>query len=57
MKEKETRGGLKLLLTFDRISSVEKALKVITAIRFQREEGRGGGLILPSRSRRDIFSK
>ncbi|MCW9037205.1 TRCF domain-containing protein, partial [Altibacter sp.] len=27
MKEKETRNGLRLLLTFDRITSVEKALK------------------------------
>ncbi|MAP55808.1 transcription-repair coupling factor [Altibacter sp.] len=28
MKEKETRNGLRLLLTFERISSVEKALKI-----------------------------
>lgn len=30
MKEKQTRNGLKLLLTFDKINSVDKALKVIT---------------------------
>ena len=29
MKEKETRNGLRLLLTFDKIDSVDKALEVL----------------------------
>jgi len=32
MKEKETKQGLRLLLTFDNITSVEKALKVLSKI-------------------------
>lgn len=31
LKEKQTRNGLRLLLTFDRISSIKKALKVLGA--------------------------
>lgn len=38
MKEKETRGGLKLLLTFDRITSVEKALKVLQPLDFRHKK-------------------
>ena len=38
MKEKETRGGLKLLLTFDRITSVEKALKVLQPLDFREKK-------------------
>lgn len=38
MKEKETRGGLKLLLTFDRITSVEKALKVLQPLDFREKQ-------------------
>jgi len=32
MKEKETRKGLRLLLTFTNISSIDKALKVLRPI-------------------------
>ena len=32
MKEKETRNGLRLLLTFDNIKSVDKALQVLKPI-------------------------
>ena len=32
LKEKQTRNGLRLLLTFDRITSVERALKVLEPI-------------------------
>ena len=32
MKEKQTRTGLRLLLTFSKINSVEKALKVLSEI-------------------------
>ena len=38
MKEKETRGGLKLLLTFDKINSVEKALKVLQPLDFREKK-------------------
>ncbi|HKJ47917.1 MAG TPA: TRCF domain-containing protein, partial [Christiangramia sp.] len=38
MKEKETRGGLKLLLTFDKITSVEKALKVLQPLDFREKK-------------------
>ncbi|SDQ20855.1 transcription-repair coupling factor [Flagellimonas zhangzhouensis] len=37
LKEKETRNGLRLLLTFDRITNVEKALKVLQAFTPQKE--------------------
>jgi len=33
LKEKQTRNGLRLLLTFDRITSVEKALKVLEPLK------------------------
>jgi transcription-repair coupling factor (superfamily II helicase) len=33
MKEKQTKQGLKLLITFIRIDSVEKALEVLKAIK------------------------
>jgi transcription-repair coupling factor (superfamily II helicase) len=32
MKEKETKQGLRLLLTFDNITSIEKALEVLSKI-------------------------
>jgi len=32
MKEKETRQGLRLLLIFDKVKSVEEALKVLQPI-------------------------
>ncbi|MFC0521013.1 transcription-repair coupling factor [Mesonia maritima] len=35
MKEKQTRNGLRLLLTFDKITSVEKALKVLKPLDFR----------------------
>ena len=38
MKEKETRNGLKLLLTFDKINSVEKALKVLQPLDFREKK-------------------
>ncbi|AVR44970.1 transcription-repair coupling factor [Christiangramia fulva] len=38
MKEKETRNGLRLLLTFERITSVEKALKVLQPLDFRKKE-------------------
>ncbi|TBW27859.1 transcription-repair coupling factor [Gramella sp. KN1008] len=37
MKEKQTRNGLRLLLTFDRITSVEKALKVLKPLDFREK--------------------
>ncbi|GMN10390.1 transcription-repair coupling factor [Croceitalea sp. MTPC9] len=36
LKEKQTRNGLRLLLTFDRITSVEKALRVLEPLSFQK---------------------
>ncbi len=38
LKEKETRNGLRLLLTFDRITSVDKALKVLEPFTPQKEK-------------------
>lgn len=38
MKEKETRNGLRLLLTFDKITSVEKALKVLRPLDFREKK-------------------
>ncbi|WP_121667271.1 transcription-repair coupling factor [Mesonia aquimarina] len=35
MKEKQTRNGLRLLLTFDKINSIEKALKVLKPLDFR----------------------
>lgn len=37
LKEKQTRTGLRLLLTFDRITSVDKALKVLVPFTPQKE--------------------
>ncbi|WP_350292525.1 transcription-repair coupling factor [uncultured Croceitalea sp.] len=37
LKEKQTRNGLRLLLTFDGITSVEKALKVLTPLHQESE--------------------
>ncbi len=37
LKEKQTRNGLRLLLTFERITSVEKALKVLESLLSQKE--------------------
>ncbi|WP_421813506.1 transcription-repair coupling factor [Flagellimonas sp.] len=37
LKEKQTRTGLRLLLTFDRITSVDKALKVLEPFTPQKE--------------------
>lgn len=37
LKEKETRNGLRLLLTFDRITNVEKALKMLQPFTPQKE--------------------
>jgi transcription-repair coupling factor (superfamily II helicase) len=34
MKEKKTRAGLRLLLTFEKINSVDKALKVLEPFDF-----------------------
>ncbi len=38
MKEKQTRNGLRLLLTFDNINSVAKALKVLQPLDFRKKE-------------------
>ncbi|WP_409557899.1 transcription-repair coupling factor [Allomuricauda sp. MMSF_3364] len=38
LKEKQTRTGLRLLLTFDRITSVDKALKVLEPFTPQKEK-------------------
>jgi transcription-repair coupling factor (superfamily II helicase) len=38
MKEKQTRNGLKLLLTFDKITSVDKALKVLAPLDFREKK-------------------
>jgi transcription-repair coupling factor (superfamily II helicase) len=35
MKEKKTRAGLRLLLTFEKISSIERALKVLEPLDFR----------------------
>ncbi|MER3376139.1 MAG: transcription-repair coupling factor [Allomuricauda sp.] len=37
LKEKQTRSGLRLLLTFDRITSVDKALKVLEPFSYELE--------------------
>ena len=34
MKEKKTRAGLRLLLTFEKINSIDKALKVLEPLDF-----------------------
>jgi transcription-repair coupling factor (superfamily II helicase) len=36
LKEKQTRNGLRLLLVFDRVTSVEKALKVLQPLNPQK---------------------
>lgn len=36
MKEKQTRNGLRLLLSFDKITSVDKALKVLEPLNFSK---------------------
>lgn len=38
MKEKQTRNGLRLLLTFDRINSIDKALKVLEPLDFRERK-------------------
>lgn len=38
MKEKKTRNGLRLLLTFDKITSIESALKVLEPLDFRAKE-------------------
>ncbi|MDX1543244.1 MAG: transcription-repair coupling factor [Christiangramia sp.] len=38
MKEKQTRNGLRLLLTFEKINSVEKALKVLKPLDFRERK-------------------
>ena len=38
MKEKKTRNGLRLLLTFDKITSIEKALKVLQPLDFRKKK-------------------
>jgi len=38
MKEKQTRNGLRLLLTFDRINSINKALKVLEPLDFREKK-------------------
>lgn len=38
MKEKQTRNGLRLLLTFDKITSISKALKVLEPLDFSKKE-------------------
>ena len=38
MKEKKTRAGLRLLLTFEKISSVDKALKVLEPLDLRVKE-------------------
>lgn len=37
MKEKQTRNGLRLLLSFDKITSVDKALKVLEPLNFNKK--------------------
>lgn len=37
MKEKQTRNGLRLLLSFDKITSVDKALKVLEPLNFSKK--------------------
>ena len=37
MKEKQTRSGLRLLLTFEKITSVDKALKALKPLDFRQE--------------------
>ena len=37
MKEKQTRNGLRLLLSFDKITSVDKALKVLEPLNFTKK--------------------
>ncbi|APG60919.1 transcription-repair coupling factor [Christiangramia salexigens] len=37
MKEKETRNGLRLLLTFEKINSIDKALKVLQPLDFREK--------------------
>jgi len=38
MKEKKTRSGLRLLLTFDKITSIDRALKVLEPLDFRVKE-------------------
>ena len=38
MKEKQTRNGLRLLLTFEKITSIEKALKVLRPLDFREKK-------------------
>jgi len=38
MKEKKTRNGLRLLLTFEKINSIEKALKVLQPLDFRKKK-------------------
>ncbi|MFD1094361.1 transcription-repair coupling factor [Salegentibacter chungangensis] len=38
MKEKKTRNGLRLLLTFEKITSIDKALKVLAPLDFRKKE-------------------
>jgi len=38
MKEKKTRNGLRLLLTFEKINSIESALKVLEPLDFRVKE-------------------
>lgn len=38
LKEKETRGGLKLLIRFEKIKSVNEALRVLTPLVFEKEK-------------------
>ena len=38
MKEKKTRNGLRLLLTFGKINSIESALKVLEPLDFRVKE-------------------
>ena len=37
MKEKQTRNGLRLILSFDKITSVDKALKVLEPLNFSKK--------------------
>jgi len=38
MKEKKTRAGLRLLLTFEKITSVDRALKVLEPLDLRVKE-------------------
>ncbi|WP_431162962.1 transcription-repair coupling factor [Flagellimonas beolgyonensis] len=38
LKEKQTRNGLRLLLTFERITSVEKALQVLEPLKLEKQK-------------------